>query len=105
MTPPAIATVGSGEVNACEWHAKSFPYFTLGGSTYLGTLALKMAIAIREGKTVAPASVALPTIVDTSQNINPPACDSSIGASVPLTQVLPAAQRAKAEQAVLSYAP
>lgn len=102
MALPAIATVASGEVNACQWHTSKFPFFTLGGSTYLGALALKMAVAIGAGHKVSPASVSLPAVVDTASGLNPPACDPSVGSTVPLTQVLPSAQRTKAEQSVLS---
>jgi len=104
MALPAIATVASGEVNACEWQKDQFPYMTLGGSTYLGALALKMAVQIENGQKVPVASVALPTVVDTATGLNPPSCNSSFSADSPMTQVLPAAQRTKAEQAVLSAA-
>jgi ribose transport system substrate-binding protein len=102
MALPAIATVASGEVNACEWHKDPFPYMTLGGSTYLGALAVKVAVQIENGHKGSVISVNLPTVVDTATGLNPPACDSTVSPDTPMTQVLAPAQRAKAEQAVLS---
>jgi ribose transport system substrate-binding protein len=101
MALPAIATVASAEVSACTWQKSNFPYMSLGGSTFLGALGLKNAILVANGKNPGVSNVALPTIVDTASGENPPACDASLSATLPLTQALPAAQKKQAEIAVL----
>ena len=86
---PALLGNASGNANACQWAEKNFKFFTLDGTTQLGRIALRKALAFSMGKTSdEPSLVQIPVFIDTENNQNP-VCEPDLPADADLSSALP----------------
>jgi ribose transport system substrate-binding protein len=91
---PALATQASGNATGCTWEKNKFDYFSLDGSTSLGRIALRHALAVTKGvSNPEPADgIQLPVFIDTADGKNP-TCqpdlpgDADLSTSLPLDQL------------------
>jgi ribose transport system substrate-binding protein len=104
MAQPDIATIASAEANACQYATTKFGFYTLGGSTLFGVVALLKAFQLERHQSAPPARVPLPGVVDTSSGEGMPACHSGVSPDEPLTAVVSTARQARVEEAVLKSA-
>jgi ribose transport system substrate-binding protein len=69
---PALAGNSSGNVNGCQWEEAHFPFLSLDGTTSLGRIALRKALAASQGTTDDEPSLAqIPVAIDTENGKNP----------------------------------
>lgn len=92
LKPPALATMASGNINGCEWKKKNFPYLSIDGTTGVGRIALRKALAIEAGTTdPEPSSVQLPAFIDTTAGKDPK-CDRALPPDADLSSSLSTSQ-------------
>ncbi|MDI2030173.1 substrate-binding domain-containing protein [Saccharopolyspora sp. TS4A08] len=95
---PALATNASGNINGCQWEKGNFPFLSLDGTTSIGRIALRKAVAVAGGSAdPEPGWVNIPVVVDTV-NGKPPKCDPSLPPDVDLSSSLPLEQLRAAAQ-------
>lgn len=86
---PALATQASANVTGCTWEANNFPYLSLDGSTSLGRIGLRHALAASKGMTnPEPADgIQIPVFIDT-ENGKPPVCEPDLPGDADLSTSL-----------------
>jgi ribose transport system substrate-binding protein len=86
---PALATLASGNLNGCQWAQANHPFFAIEGTTQVGRIALRKALAVVAGTTnPEPSWVNLQTFIDTAAGKNPP-CEPDLPADADLSSALP----------------
>ncbi|MGP3534026.1 substrate-binding domain-containing protein [Microbacterium sp. RD1] len=85
---PALVGNASGNINGCQWVEENFPFLTLDGTTGLGRIALRKALAASQGKESDEPSVArIPVFIDTEAGKNP-VCEPDLPADADLSSAL-----------------
>ncbi|MGP3534030.1 substrate-binding domain-containing protein [Microbacterium sp. RD1] len=85
---PAILGLASGNVNGCQWEEENFPMFSFDGTTQLGRIALRKALAASQGtEDPEPSIVQLPVFIDTADGKNP-LCEPDLPADADLSSTL-----------------
>lgn len=88
MELPALAGNASANANACQWDEENFEFLSLDGTTQLGRIALRQALAASKGMTAdEPAIVQVPVFIDTA-NGKPPVCHPDLPADADLSSSL-----------------
>lgn len=82
---PALAGNASANVNGCQWEEHNFDFLSLDGTTSVGRIALRHALAATQGlENPEPSKVQIPVFIDTVKGKNPK-CEPELPADADLS--------------------
>lgn len=82
---PALVGNASANINGCQWEEHKFDFMTLDGSTSVGRIALRQALAATLGiENPEPTTIKLPVFIDTANGKNP-RCEPDLPADADLS--------------------
>lgn len=85
---PALATNASANINGCQWEENNFDFLSLDGSTSVGRIALRQALAATLGvENPEPTRIQLPVFIDTANGKNP-VCEADLPVDADLSSSL-----------------